>query len=524
MSDVIPISSRKRTLSERFWSIARGMDSGRSEPDQVKPVAVVRHVLAVLDALERGEGQDGSLSINTVSFLKLLREHELRGDLSYASPEQIRGETMDERSLVFSVGVLLFERLTGRHPFGAEGNYPRRVARIRKGELGSGVNYFPTVPAGLRTVLMRAMGPFPEERWANLSELRARLEQFVDDESPAPRLPGTSADASDPHDGPTRIVRMASQFGKELMDVVDRHESTKIPRRKRSTRPPTPSAAPPRTPAKRVITPPAGVNTDPFAATIQVRAAPEVEPEREASVVIEQPMPALPQRAPSVGGKRRPVTPSPATVIAAAERAFTIPNLKPKRSSAASAAMWAVVGAAIASVIFYFFVQSGGGTTTDAPTAGVAGAVTQPSTSDDPGETEPDTRADPQAIEAADDADDADADADADADDAAETPVPAVFDPQVGGDRAAVAAAPCVSDKRLEHGVTFRVGLLFAAHTGTAAKAYFGRDDQLTAAEHLCMSKAFSAVIAGAAPAKGTVIDYRIHVSKTEKTAQIVKK
>ena len=78
-------------------------------------------------------------------------------------------EQLDERALVFSVGVLIFEKLTGRHPFGEVGN-PERLARIRRGEMASGVNYFPIVPPGLRTVLVKAMGPFPEERWSSLLE------------------------------------------------------------------------------------------------------------------------------------------------------------------------------------------------------------------------------------------------------------------------------------------------------------------------------------------------------------------
>jgi hypothetical protein len=163
-----------QTLAERFWSIAKGMDLPGEPGD---PTAAVSHVLAVLDALDRNAtGPD--LSTNTVSFLMMLRQQEMMGDLLYASPEQARGETVDERSLVFSVGVLLFERLTGRHPFGVEGN-PKRMARIRKGELGSGVNYFPVVPAGLRIILLRAMGPFPEERYSTLAELRRKLEEFL---------------------------------------------------------------------------------------------------------------------------------------------------------------------------------------------------------------------------------------------------------------------------------------------------------------------------------------------------------
>ncbi|MFI5289924.1 MAG: hypothetical protein ACHQ17_09760 [Polyangia bacterium] len=189
------------TLAERFWSLARAAGPTDEDATSPEPKAVVRHVLHILDALSAGEVGDG-LSQSTLSFLNLLRQQEAAGDLSYASPEQARGETLDERSLVFSVGVLLFEELTGRHPFGAIAS-GRRLARIQKCELGSGVQYFPQVPSQLRNVLMKAMGPFPEERYASLRELRRHLERFLDDrpdETPSRRrgplkgLPPSPAD------------------------------------------------------------------------------------------------------------------------------------------------------------------------------------------------------------------------------------------------------------------------------------------------------------------------------------------
>src|SRR5262249_27030165 len=81
----------------------------------------------------------------------------------------------------------------GRHPFGAMAS-GRRFARIQKCELGSGVQFFPQVPAQLRNVLMKAMGPFPEERYRSLKELREHLDRFVEgrpDETPnkPPRRP-----------------------------------------------------------------------------------------------------------------------------------------------------------------------------------------------------------------------------------------------------------------------------------------------------------------------------------------------
>ena len=238
------------TLAERFWSLARGMER---VSDSTEPAAVVAHVVAVLDALASGEvGRE--LTANTINFLTLLRQHEVKGDLLYASPEQARGETVDERSLVFSVGVLLFEKLTGRHPFGAEGN-PQRLARIQRGEMASGVNYFPRIPAELRLVLLRAMGPFPEERWNSLSELRAELERFVGQARrrdsngpvattrPLPALPGESVEAAPrrtsrrtSRDPAAALSRMATMSGRH--SAVQPDVEPQRPRRRRKRLPP----------------------------------------------------------------------------------------------------------------------------------------------------------------------------------------------------------------------------------------------------------------------------------------------
>src|SRR5687767_10359640 len=171
------------TLAERFWSVAREMESEETAGDP-DPVGVV--------------------------ILVMLRQYQIMGDMTYASPEQARGEEMDERSSVFSVGVLLFEKLTGRHPFGAEAA-GRRLARMQKGELGSGVSFFPKLPEKLRHVLMRAMGPFPEDRWESLKDLRQALEKFVIDSGRGRSLPGVARPPDAPlENAPTRVVNMTA--------------------------------------------------------------------------------------------------------------------------------------------------------------------------------------------------------------------------------------------------------------------------------------------------------------------------
>jgi len=214
-----PESKAPETLAERFWSLARAAER---EDDSNDPVAVVEHALRVLDQLDSGQVGD-NLTARTLSFLALLRQYEVKGDLLYASPEQARGEQMDERALVFSVGVLIFEKLTGRHPFGDVGN-PDRLARIRRGEMASGVNYFPIVPPGLRQVLVKAMGPFPEERWSSLLDMRAQLERFVDQAKnpqdysgpvrtsrPLPALPR--------EDEPTKVMNRQRQGAEPAVDL-----------------------------------------------------------------------------------------------------------------------------------------------------------------------------------------------------------------------------------------------------------------------------------------------------------------
>jgi hypothetical protein len=225
------------SLAERFWSIARAAAPSEEEGTR-DPQVVVRDVLRILDLLSAGEVGDG-VSQSTVSFLQLLRQQEQAGDLSYASPEQARGEALDERSLVFSVGVLLFEELTGRHPFGAMAS-GRRFARIQKCEMGSGVQYFPQVPGDLRSVLMRAMGPFPEERFRSLRELRGELERFANPPPPA---------ATPPAEAATRIRRPLKGLPPTPADLafasVEEEMPTRLHKRADLEREPAAPPAPP---------------------------------------------------------------------------------------------------------------------------------------------------------------------------------------------------------------------------------------------------------------------------------------
>jgi hypothetical protein len=182
------------TLADRFWQI-HGPPSPTVGGDS-DPVAILRHALLVLRELAAVDRDAPATehTVATLSLLTLLRQQENQGDLAYASPEQIRGEPLSESALVFSVGVILFQRLCGHHPFGK--NLEARRARMREGRLGSGVNYFPMLPEPLRSVLARALDPDPDSRYQTLGGFGDALRMLLD--TAAPRLPGTGDSGREP--------------------------------------------------------------------------------------------------------------------------------------------------------------------------------------------------------------------------------------------------------------------------------------------------------------------------------------
>jgi hypothetical protein len=172
----VHIWSTQRPLVERFWSLAEAVE--RAEPfSSGEPVGAVRHVLDILEALDAGRS-GGVVAPSTRGFLMDLASRERAGQLEYSAPERASGRSADERSLVFSIGVLLFEGLSGRHPRSkAEG--PRRFAHLRSHEIHALVTHTPGIPIALRALLVRAMDPAPQQRFDSVASLRAELEWYL---------------------------------------------------------------------------------------------------------------------------------------------------------------------------------------------------------------------------------------------------------------------------------------------------------------------------------------------------------
>ncbi len=102
------------------------------------------------------------------------------GTVSYMSPEQLRGEHVDARSDIFSVGILMYELLSGRKPF--EGaNVTAILLRIATGEPQLLSELVPGIPSALEDVVRKCLRKDPEERFQALEDLAFELEPLARD-------------------------------------------------------------------------------------------------------------------------------------------------------------------------------------------------------------------------------------------------------------------------------------------------------------------------------------------------------
>jgi serine/threonine-protein kinase len=110
------------------------------------------------------------------------------GTAQYLSPEQARGETVDARSDVYSLGCVLYELLTGEPPF--VGDSPVAVAyqHVREDPVAPS-KHNPEIPPGLDSVVLKALSKNPDNRYQNAAEMRTDLMRVYQGEQPeAPKV------------------------------------------------------------------------------------------------------------------------------------------------------------------------------------------------------------------------------------------------------------------------------------------------------------------------------------------------
>lgn len=126
---------------------------------------------------------DGTIKVMDFGIARFNRETDKTmsekaiGSVHYISPEQARGEVTDEKSDIYSVGVMLYEMLTGKKPF--DGDNPVSIALKHMQAIPKRMTEInPSIPEGLEEITIKAMQKEPSKRYQTAGEMIKDIEEF----------------------------------------------------------------------------------------------------------------------------------------------------------------------------------------------------------------------------------------------------------------------------------------------------------------------------------------------------------
>ena len=96
------------------------------------------------------------------------------GSLSYMSPEQVNGDATDPRSDLYSVGVSLYEMVTGERPFKADSDFAVMLAHLKQAPRPP-IELQPWLAPGLNEIILRSIAKNPSDRFQSADEFRQAL-------------------------------------------------------------------------------------------------------------------------------------------------------------------------------------------------------------------------------------------------------------------------------------------------------------------------------------------------------------
>jgi beta-lactam-binding protein with PASTA domain/tRNA A-37 threonylcarbamoyl transferase component Bud32 len=124
----------------------------------------------------------------TGSQVTITQTDQVIGTAQYLSPEQARGERVDARSDLYSVGCLLYELLTGRPPFTGDSPVAIIYQHVRENPVPPS-QVDPEIPRWVDAVVLKAMAKSPADRYQNAADMRADIERAMSGTPTSPPPP-----------------------------------------------------------------------------------------------------------------------------------------------------------------------------------------------------------------------------------------------------------------------------------------------------------------------------------------------
>ncbi|MBP6886449.1 MAG: Stk1 family PASTA domain-containing Ser/Thr kinase [Oscillospiraceae bacterium] len=126
---------------------------------------------------------DGTIKVADFGIARFARSSQQTltdraiGSVHYISPEQARGDVTDEKSDIYSIGVMLYEMTTGKLPFNAESPVTVALQQIQS-QPKKPRELNPEIPEGLESITIRAMQKDPARRYQSAAEMLRDIEEF----------------------------------------------------------------------------------------------------------------------------------------------------------------------------------------------------------------------------------------------------------------------------------------------------------------------------------------------------------
>ncbi len=144
------------------------------------------------------------------------------GSVHYISPEQARGDITDDKADIYSVGVMLYEMLTGKLPFESDNTVSVAIMQLQQ-EPVKPRDINPSIPIGLEQIVLKAMQKNVNDRYQSAAEMLLDLEEFR-------RNPSIQFEYDYNNSEPTKYIPDLTSSIKniETVDVVDEDEDEPV--------------------------------------------------------------------------------------------------------------------------------------------------------------------------------------------------------------------------------------------------------------------------------------------------------
>ena len=170
--------------------------------------------------------KNGSVKVMDFGIARLISRgntltKEALGSVHYISPEQARGGRIDDRSDLYSLGVVMYEMMAGRPPYDGESPVAIAIQHINGGAaLPSVLN--PNIPGGLEQIIMKAMAKNVSERYPSATRMLADMDEFRKDPTILFDYTGLPIDASIRMQKPVTVPAEDATAGKGMPELKSR--------------------------------------------------------------------------------------------------------------------------------------------------------------------------------------------------------------------------------------------------------------------------------------------------------------